>query len=108
MPFLNPLERHPIQLAPGIQARSFWGENIMLAVVDFEPNAATPLHSHTQEQAGVIIYGVVEFVIAGEKRLLLPGDTYLIPGGVEHSAKTGEKSARLIDIFSPPRNELRY
>ena len=42
-----------------------------------------------------------------EARTIRPGDAYLIPSGVEHSATAVGGPARALDIFSPPREEYK-
>jgi quercetin dioxygenase-like cupin family protein len=108
MSFYNINDREKIELVQGINARTFWGENILLAVVDLDPNADLPNHSHPHEQGGIVIDGQLELTIAGETRLLEPGDVYIIPGGVEHSARTGSGPTRVMDVFSPVREEYKY
>ena len=49
----------------------------------------------------MMLEGELEMNIAGEGRLLKPGDVYIIPGNVEHWAKSGSSQARVLDIFSP-------
>lgn len=100
--------RQAKNLLAGINARTFWGEKIMLAVVDLDAQAIIPNHSHPHEQGGVVLAGELEFTIAGETRLLHPGDLYLIPGSVEHSVVVGPQAARVLDIFSPVREEYKY
>ena len=95
-------------LLPGIHARTFWGENLMLAVVDLDANATIPAHSHPHEQGGIVLEGELEFNIAGEMKQVHPGDLYIIPGGIEHSVKVGPAAARVMDIFSPVREEYKY
>jgi quercetin dioxygenase-like cupin family protein len=46
--------------------------------------------------------------IAGETRWLEPGDTYIIPGGVDHMAVTGDEPCRALDVFSPVREAYQY
>ncbi len=95
------------ELAPGVLARTFWGVNLMLALVTLDPDAEVLSHKHPHEQAGIVLSGEVGFVIAGETRILRAGDVYLIPSNVEHSAKAGSNRAEVIDIFSPVREDLK-
>ena len=106
--YYNPNERSPKELAPGILARTFWGENMLLAVVDLDANAVIPPHNHPHEQGGIVLEGELEFDIAGDIKMLHPGDLYIIPGGVAHSVKVGPEKARLLDIFSPVREEYKF
>ena len=96
------------ELQPGVKARTFWGEKMLLAVVDLEANALLPSHTHPHEQVGVVLEGEVEFMIAGESKLMRPGDIYLVPAGVEHMVRVGPGPARLLDVFSPVREEFKY
>lgn len=89
MYFYDPKSRESKELATGIHGRTFWGSNLMMVVVDLEANAVLPRHTHPHEQGGVVISGEVELTIDRETRKLSPGDIYIIPGGVEHSARTG-------------------
>ena len=57
MYFYNPEEKQPRELAPGITARTFWGENMLMAVVDLAAGSALPRHSHPHEQAGTVLSG---------------------------------------------------
>lgn len=103
----DPTAREIKQLAPGVRARTFWGENLMLAVVEFDPGAEVPSHKHPHEQAGTVLSGEVEFVIGGETRLLRAGDIYLIPSNIEHSAIAGPDPAEVLDVFNPVREDLK-
>lgn len=96
------------EVVPGITIRTFWGDKMLVSVVDLDANTQLPNHSHPHEQAGTVISGTMTLTIAGETRHLQPGDTYLIPGGVAHSAFTGDSPARVIDIFSPVREDYMY
>jgi len=108
MYFHDPKDREPKELLTGINARTFWGEHMLAAVVDLDPQVHLPLHSHPHEQLGIVIAGNIEFNIAGEVKTLKPGDVYVIPGGVEHEAKTFEHPVKVLDVFSPVREEYKY
>jgi quercetin dioxygenase-like cupin family protein len=109
MQFFCDLEnREAKEIAPGVHIRTFWGDKILLSVVDLAANAVVPAHSHPHEQAGTAISGEFELTIGGETRWLKPGDTYIIPGGVEHGARTGDAPVQILDIFSPVRQDYQY
>lgn len=108
MYFYNPDKRDVKDLLTGIHARTFWGEKLMLAVVELEAGAALPTHNHPHEQAGIVLEGALEFTINDETRTLAPGDIYIIPGGVDHTVIVGENPAKVLDIFSPVREEYKY
>ena len=93
---------------PGMSIRTFWGEKLLLALVDLEANTILPAHSHPHEQISYILEGELEFEIAGEKRVLKAGDIAVIPGGVEHSVIVGSSPVKVLDTFSPTREDFKY
>lgn len=107
MPFGRVPDLPQRELAPGVRTRLMWGERIMLSFVDMAPHATVPEHEHPHEQMGVVLEGEIELLIGAERRNLAPGDTYLIPGGVRHAAWTHDSSARVLDVFGPPREEYK-
>ena len=108
MPFFDTLNRERRPIVPGIDMRTFWGEEMLLSRADLEPGAVLPVHSHPHEQGGVILAGELTLTIAGETRVLQPGDMYLVPGGVEHNGVAGAEGCVVVDIFSPIREEYKY
>ena len=109
MSYFKQLEgRDSLELAPGARTQTFWGDNITLSFVTIDANSLVPRHTHPHEQAGLVIEGEMEMGIADEVKVLRPGDMYIIPGGVEHYAQCGDIPARVLDIFSPVREEFKY
>ena len=106
--FIDPSNRETMGMAPGVNTRTFWGEQMLLSVTEVEANTEMPLHTHPEEQGGIIIEGELEMSIDGEVKLLKPGDMYIIPGNVEHYAKAYAVKAVALDIFSPVREEFKY
>ena len=106
--FINTSSRDPMELAPGVHTRTFWGEQMLLSLVEVEADTEMPLHTHPEEQGGIIIEGEFEIGIGGEVKVLKPGDMYIIPGGVEHYAKALGKKVRALGIYSPVREEFKY
>ena len=106
--FVDAENRDPMTLVPGARTRTFWGENILLSLVEIDANSEVPTHTRTNEQAGMLVEGELEMGVAGEVKLLKPGDMYIIPGAVEHYAKCGDVAAVALDIFSPVREEFKY
>jgi quercetin dioxygenase-like cupin family protein len=96
-------ERH--ELAPGISMQPLFGEGAMLNLLEFEPRATVPPHSHPHEQLGLVIDGVLVLEIDGVEHRLGSGDAYQIPGGIEHAAWTQEEGCRVLDVFQPVRED---
>ena len=106
--FIDASGRKPMELVPGARTRTFWGEQMLLSLVEIDADSEVPLHTHPHEQGGIIIEGELEMGVAGEVKLLKPGDMYIIPGGVEHYAKARAVKAVALDIFSPVPEEVKY
>lgn len=93
----------PIQVFDGIRARRVEGENVTLAIVELDPGAVVPEHRHAHEQNGMVITGQMTFRVGDDERVLGPGGTWRILGGVPHTATAGPQGAVVIDVFSPIR-----
>ena len=96
-------ELQPIVLADGVAARAIDGDRMTVAVVDLQPNAVSPEHSHENEQLGFILRGSMTMRVGNEVRELNAGDTYSIPSGVEHGAAAGPDGCTAADVFAPVR-----
>ena len=108
MTFIDLETRAFKELFPGIRIQTFWGAQQLLSFVSFAAHSTVPGHSHVYEQAGTVLEGEIELVIAGEARRLQPGDSYIIPAHVEHSARSFTTTARVLDVFSPVRTDYQY
>jgi len=93
----------PYAIWPGVVGRVVNGERLTLAVVDLEPDADVAEHHHDNEQLGLVLKGEITMTVAGASRLLHPGDTYVIPSNVLHSARASSAGATVIDVFAPVR-----
>jgi quercetin dioxygenase-like cupin family protein len=101
----NPEDGLLRELAPGILAHIFSGEQAMLSVVALAPNAQGTLHHHPQEQWGVLLEGSGVRTQGDEEFPVKKGDFWRTPGNVPHTLRAGPEGARVLDIFSPPRPE---
>jgi quercetin dioxygenase-like cupin family protein len=95
------------QLACGVSARVFLGDHSMLSVVTFKPNREGEIHSHPEEQWGVLLEGDGVRTQAGEEHLVKAGDFWRTPAGVPHGFRAGADGAYILDIFSPPREAYK-
>ena len=94
-------------LGDGISTRIFCGEQAMLSIVSIEANAKGKIHSHPEEQLGFLLEGSGIRIQGNEKIEIKKGDFWQTPGGVEHGIIGGPSGAKILDIFSPPRNEYK-
>ncbi len=96
----------PVEMIPGLWRRTLaWAEQAMMCEFTAEAGVFVPPHSHPAEQIGFVIAGRIEFEVGGESFIAETGDSYAIPGQVEHSARFLVPTT-LIEVFSPPRPEL--
>jgi quercetin dioxygenase-like cupin family protein len=61
-------------------------------------------HSHPHEQLVYIVKGGIRFAHSGGTFDARTGDSFLVPGGVEHQASAFEDS-EVLDIFTPMRED---
>lgn len=94
-------------LGEGIRTSIFPGEQVMLSVVRVEPHSSGTVHSHPNEQWGVLLEGKCTRIQNGEEVDCEVGDFWCSPGGVPHGIRTGDSGAVILDIFSPPREEYK-
>ena len=95
----------PRALGDGITARIFPGERVMLSVVHVEPNARGTIHSHPEEQWGLLLEGECIRIQEGAEVRVRAGDFWHTPAGVSHGIRSEGAAALILDIFSPTRKE---
>jgi quercetin dioxygenase-like cupin family protein len=100
-------EIRAFELVAGVTGRPLFGERAMVNLIEFEPHAEVPLHSHPHEQLGFVLRGVQVLIVAGVEHPLGPMECYVLPGGVEHAARAGAEGASVVDIFQPVREDYR-
>ncbi len=106
-PFISLRDLPGFELAPGATARALFGERAMLNLVEMEPGATVPAHSHPHEQLGLILRGSMTMAIGGEPHELGELDAYAVPPHVEHGGVAGPAGAVLLDVFAPVREDYR-
>ena len=99
-------EIHSREIVPGYWAKFIHTEGMTLAYWEVDAGATLPEHSHPHEQIAHVLEGEFELTIAGESRLLVPGQVAVIPGDVPHSGQA-ITSCRLLDAFQPARDDYR-
>ncbi len=105
MEFTEVASVKPVEMRPGILRRTLVHKDRMLLVHwQIRKGVQFGEHSHPHEQAGYMLKGTMELIVAGEKHLLRPGSAYVVASGVRHDAIVLE-DAEIVDIFSPVRTE---
>ena len=80
------------------------GEKTLLCEFRIKKGKVLPSHSHPHEQTGYLVSGHMKFIIGDNVFEVEPGDSWCIPGDVEHAAETFEDSMG-VEVFSPVREE---
>ena len=94
-------------LAEGLTARIFPGENLMFSIVRIEPHAEGSMHSHPEEQWGIMLEGSGVRTQDGVEHAVKAGDFWRTPGNIVHGLKAGPEGCFVIDVFSPPRGDYK-
>lgn len=84
-------------------------KNLMLVVIDFEDGPKSepdPPHSHPHEQMSYVAAGEIIVHIGAEQSQLGPGDMFSVPPDVPHTVQLLTKHVRLVDAFTPIRDEF--
>jgi quercetin dioxygenase-like cupin family protein len=105
--FVTPMDAGQVEMLPGVHRRTMGTtDEAMMCEFFLQRESVVPPHSHKNDQVGYMIYGSLEMTIGDQVRVLQPGDSYAIPGGIVHGARALVDSL-VIDAFSPPRDDYR-
>lgn len=97
------------QIREGAERRLAHTDNLMIVVVDFydgPKDQPDPPHSHPHEQVCYVAEGKVLFLMDGQQTHLEPGDLFLVPSGKPHSIQQLTEHVRLVDCFTPIREDF--
>ena len=106
MPFLKLDALPEKEPMPGFQGRFVHSHNMTFAHWTIQAGALLPVHAHPHEQVVNIIEGKFELTIAGETRVLGPGEVAIIPSHAVHSGRA-LTPCWIIDAFYPIREDYR-
>ena len=84
-------------------------DNLMMVVIDFNDGPSSkpdPPHSHPHEQISYVASGEINFFLDNEPVRLGPGDMFTVPANVPHAVQLLSEYVRLIDSFTPIREEF--
>ena len=73
---------------------SIEGREILQARVNFAPGSSFPRHKHPGEEAIYVLFGTIEYEIAGKWLTVKAGDVLFVRDGEVHAARnTGDEPA---------------
>lgn len=93
----------------GAERRLGHTDNLMIVIVDFHDGPKEqpdPPHSHPHEQVSYVAEGEVLFVMEDQRTHLRPGDVFLVPSGKPHTIQQLTEHVRLVDCFTPVREDF--
>lgn len=78
---------------------------MMMVSFRFEAGAEGALHSHPHVQSTHCRSGKFRFTLGADQFEVGPGDSFIIPSGIEHGCVCLE-AGELIDCFTPRRDDF--
>lgn len=103
-------EQLPVtRIRQGAERRLAYSDNLMMVVVDFHdgPQAQPePQHAHPHEQVSYVVTGEILVFLDGPPTHLRPGDVFTVPSGMPHTIQLLSEQVRLIDCFTPLREDF--
>ena len=94
----------------GVKRKLIHTKTLMSVLIDFDNGPweeAEPYHSHPHEQTSYVAKGEIIFYCEGEEpQKLKEGDMFAVHSGKKHTIQLLTKEARLIDSFTPLRNDF--
>ncbi len=94
-----------IPAAPGIRRKTLvYGDKTLMTEFLLEKGTLLANHRHPYEQTGYLVSGHMILTIGDVAHAILPGDSWMIPGDVEHHAEILEDSVA-VEVFAPRREE---
>lgn len=91
------------EIMPGIKVKTLvYGDKSLLVEFLMAKGSQLTLHSHPEEQNGYLVTGRMRLFINGEVYEVFPGDSWNVPGNMEHSGEILEDSV-VVGVFAPVR-----
>lgn len=110
MPVLKFDETEYEVVRPGLKRKITYTDTLMTVLLDFSDGPweeAEPPHNHPHEQTAYVAEGELIFKCEGEPdQHLKAGDMYRVPSGLMHTIQLLSPTARIIDNFTPIREDF--
>lgn len=103
--FVKHAEDDYVVASPGVARRTLaYGSATLVAEFRLTAGHELPTHSHPHEQSGYLVRGRIRLRIGDDEHEVAPGDSWSIPGGIEHGASVVEDSIA-VEVFAPVRED---
>lgn len=110
MAVLKNKEENWDEIKDGVFRKIVYLEHIMTVMIEFRNgpwSQSEPYHSHPHEQTCYIAKGEIVLYCEGEPdQQLTEGDMFYIPSGIKHTIRVDSPIVRLIDSFTPIREDF--
>lgn len=109
MPILRQRDAKKVAFAADRTRYQAHTDHLMITVFDFNNGPwpqPDPPHSHPHEQVTYVAEGRVRFFLEGKSEDLEAGDLIAIPGGIPHYIQILTPHVRMVDTFTPLREEF--
>ena len=94
-----------VHASAGVERKTLvYGTRTLMTEFRMQGPRILSAHAHPHEQIGYLVTGRLYMSIGGEVYDVQPGDSWCIPGDVEHQVEVVEDSV-VIEVFSPVREE---
>jgi quercetin dioxygenase-like cupin family protein len=91
-----PIKRTPLQKfdVPGTNYET------VIGIAEIAPNVLIGKHTHPGPESGYMLEGEMTLMVQGQPdRVLKVGESYVVPPGAVHDAKTGAAGAKVIATY---------
>ncbi len=95
-PQAPPIKRTPLQKfdVPGTNYET------VIGIAEIAPNVTVGRHTHPGPESGYLLEGEFTLLVEGQPPLpLKAGDSYQVPSGAIHDARTSDKGAKVIATY---------
>jgi quercetin dioxygenase-like cupin family protein len=109
MAVLKEKEQVSRTVTPGFKRTVTSLNNLMMVVCEFTDGPAKERdkpHSHPHEQITYVVEGELFLFTDDEKHYLVKGDIYTVAPDIPHGIQTLSSYVKLIDCFSPVREDF--
>ncbi len=93
-------------LPAGMSRRAVVQGDFMLALHEAFPDLKCQPHAHPSSQISYVLKGKLRMRIAGDERVLVPGEFAYVPPDVEHSIESLDEYVLILDVFQPIRADI--
>lgn len=103
--------RHPVRTSPSGKAKIEifgQGRNAFVGKLTLQPGAKVPVHRDASEEYLYVLSGSGKLVMAGTEHLLNPGDSVLMPAGIEVRFENGNRELVVLQVFAGIESAEKY